>query len=167
MTLPCPLCVHVYSHLIFSFYCHCSHSGFKARLEQGGGGTLNVIGYTLGLAKIPGYWPGNIGIWVWIHLAGYPNPNVNREVLQVLTFHDAFRDFYITLCHINRQNNNKQISEKLDISVLMLSVHLVYRYARVPTNFVSILFLPQKLKISAQAYLMRVPAGKLRTRPGY
>ena len=38
----------------------------------------------LGLGKIPGYPPDDVGIRVWIHLEGYPNPNVNREMLQVL-----------------------------------------------------------------------------------
>ena len=52
---------------------------------QGGGQFPGIILHpTLGLGKIPGYPPGDIGIRVWIHLACYPNPNVNREELQVM-----------------------------------------------------------------------------------
>ena len=70
---------------------------------------------------------------------------------------------------INKQINDKQISEKLDFSVclFMVLVHLTFRYARVSTNFVSILFLPLKSLISVQAQVMRVPARKLHTRPRY
>ena len=67
-----------------------------------------------------------------------------RSVAFFDTFHDAFRDF----CVINKQNNNKQISEKMDFSLrkFMGMVHLAFRYARVSTNFVSILFLLQNLR---------------------
>ena len=45
------------------------------------------IDHCLGLAKnthVPRYMPGDIRVWVWIYLAGYPSLSVNREVLQVL-----------------------------------------------------------------------------------
>ena len=59
----------------------------------------------------------------------------------------------------NEQNHNKQISEKnwFLVCVNMVLVHLSFRYERVLTNFVSILFLLQKSSISAQASVMRVP----------
>ena len=39
----------------------------------------------------------------------------------------------------------------------MVYIHLAFRYVRVSTNFVSIMFLPQKSSISAQASVMQVP----------
>ena len=49
----------------------------------------------------------------------------------------------------------------------MVLVYLAFRYVRGSTNFVSMLFLPQKFLISAQALVMRVPTRKLHVRPGY
>ena len=67
-------------------------------------------------------------------------------------FHGAFHEFLHQIM-INKQNDNKQISEKLDFSVckFMVFLHLSFRYAGVLTNFVSILFLLQKSMISEQA----------------
>ena len=49
---------------------------------------------------------------------------------------------------INKQNNNNtQISEKMDFSVCkyMALVHLAFRYVRVSTTFVSVLFFVAKI----------------------
>ena len=69
--------------------------------------------------RVPGYPPGDTGIRVGIHLAGYPNPNKNREVLQVWYVSRCF-PWFLHQIMMNKQNNDKQISEKLGFSVCKL-----------------------------------------------
>ena len=86
-------------------------------------------------------------------LSGLPeSQSKQRGVACFDTFHDAFREFLHQVM-INKENNNQQISEKMNFSVckFMVLANLAFRCESFSTNFVSILFWPQKTSISAQA----------------